>query len=139
MANVGRGAATADLWNNGSLEIVVTRLDGNVELLKNTVVPAGHWIEIECVGTKSNRDGFGARVTVVTGAMKQNGEVRANSSYLSASDPRLHFGLGPSRRVDSIEVLWPSGVVDKLSAQAADRLLVIKEGAGLLSAHLFAE
>src|SRR5205807_10261053 len=132
IANVGRGAAIADLWNNGNLEIVVTRLDGNVELLKNIAPGMGHWIAVKCIGTKSNRDGFGARVSVATGEMVQTDEVRANSSYLSASDPRLHFGLGVSKKVDTIEVRWPSGLVDKISNQAVDRLVVIKEGGGLI-------
>jgi hypothetical protein len=85
------------------------------------------------VGKKSNRDGFGARVEVKSGSQLQSAEVRANSSFESASDPRLHFGLGTATRVDSITVHWPSGTVDNIGSQAADQELCIEEGKGLVT------
>ena len=84
---------------------------------------SGHWLRIKTVGKKSNRDGFGARVEVKAGSLTQSAEVRANSSFESASDPRLHFGLGSATRVDSIVVRWPSGKVDNIGSQAVDQEL----------------
>jgi enediyne biosynthesis protein E4 len=90
-------------------------------------------LRIKTVGTTSNRDGFGARVEVKAGGLTQYDEVRANSSFESASDPRLHFGLGTATQVDSILVRWPSGKVDSMGSQAADKELLIEEGKGIVS------
>jgi len=127
---VARGTATADFLNNGSEDLLITVLDGSPILLRNQSTKKGHWLRIKTVGKKSNRDGFGARVEVKTGSLKQTAEVRANSSFESASDPRLHFGLGAATRVDSITVRWPSGTVDNIGSQAADQELLIEEGKG---------
>jgi len=129
---VARGTATADFLNNGSQDLLVTVLDGSPVLLRNQSARKGHWLRIKAVGKKSNRDGFGARVEVTAGAMKQSAEVRANSSFESASDPRVHFGLGAATRVDSITVRWPSGSVDQIASQETDQELVIEEGAGVV-------
>ncbi len=118
---VARGAATADFLNNGREDLLVTVLDGSPVLLRNPATSKSHWLRIRTVGRKSNRDGFGARVEVVAGNLKQSAEVRANSSFESASDPRLHFGLGAATRIDSIVVRWPSGKVDSIGTQAADQ------------------
>jgi hypothetical protein len=130
---VARGTATADFLNNGSEDVVITVLDGSPVLLRNQSARKGHWLHIKAVGKKSNRDGFGARVEVTAGSLKQTAEVRANSSFESASDPRLHFGLGTATRIDSITVRWPSGTLDKLGSQAVDQELVIEEGTGRVS------
>ena len=87
------------------------------------------------MGTRSNRDGFGARVELKAGGITQNAEVRANSSFESASDPRLHFGLGSATWVESIVVHWPSGKVDRLEGEASDQELVIEEGRGVVARH----
>ena len=129
---VARGTATADFLNNGSQDLLVTVLDGSPILLRNQSTRKGHWLRIKTIGNKSNRDGFGARVEIVAGNLKQSAEVRANSSFESASDPRLHFGLGAATRVDSIVVRWPSGKVDSIGTQAADQELLIEEGNGLI-------
>jgi hypothetical protein len=129
---VARGTAIADFLNNGSQDLLVTVLDGSPVLLRNQSARKGHWLGIKTVGKKSNRDGFGARVEVTAGAMKQSAEVRANSSFESASDPRIHFGLGGATRVDSITVRWPSGSVDQIASQETDQELVIEEGAGVV-------
>ena len=129
---VARGTATADFLNNGSQDLLVTVLDGSPVLLRNQSARKGHWLRIKTVGKKSNRDGFGARVEVTAGGLKQSAEVRANSSFESASDPRLHFGLGAATQVDSIIVRWPSGSVDQIGKQAADQELVIEEGNGVV-------
>src|SRR5205085_1992283 len=81
-------------------------LGGRPALLRNDS-KRGHWIRIKTIGTRSNRDGFGARVELTAGGLTQTGEVRANSSYLSASDRRIHFGLGQAAEVDKIVIHWP--------------------------------
>jgi enediyne biosynthesis protein E4 len=133
---VSRGVATADFLNRGSQDILMSVLDGPPVLLRNETSSPGHWLRIKAVGAKSNRDGFGARVEVKAGGLTQSDEVRANSSFESASDPRLHFGLGLATRVDSITVRWPSGKVDSIGTEAADEELVIVEGRGVTERHL---
>ncbi len=128
---VARGEATADFLNQGSQDVVVTVLDASPVLLRNTARADGHWLRVKTIGAKSNRDGFGARVEVRVGQATQSAEVRANSSFESASDPRLLFGLGAAARVDSIVVHWPSGQVDTIGPVAADQALVIQEGRGV--------
>jgi enediyne biosynthesis protein E4 len=124
---VARGAATADFFNRGTEDLLVTVLNGSALLLRNDS-QRGHWLRLKLVGTTSNRDGFGARVEIKAGTLTQTAEARANSSFESASDPRLHFGLGSATKVDSITVHWPSGKVDTIAQQSADQQLEIKEG-----------
>jgi hypothetical protein len=133
---VARGAATADLLNDGREDLLVSVLDGSPLLLRNETAKVGHWLRIKVVGTASNRDGFGARVQVKAGALTQSAEVRANSSFESASDPRLHFGLGDATIVDSIIIHWPSGKVETLGPEKADQELVVHEGRGVVNRNL---
>jgi hypothetical protein len=135
---VARGAATADFFNDGREDLLVSVLDGSPLLLRNETAKRGHWLRIKTVGTHSNRDGFGARVEVRTGGLRQSEEVRANSSFESASDPRLHFGLGAAAQVDSIVIHWPSGKVDTLGPENADQELVIQEG-GVVTKRVYSE
>jgi enediyne biosynthesis protein E4 len=128
---VGRGAATADFQNRGIEDLLMTALDGSPILLHNEMAGTGHWLVIKTVGRASNRDGFGARVQVKAGGMVETAEVRANSSFESASDSRLHFGLGPADKVDEITIHWPSGRTDAIASEPADRELVIEEGVGV--------
>ena len=128
---VARGAATGDFLNDGSEEVLVSVLDGSPLLLRNAT-KSGHWLRLKLVGTSSNRDGFGARVEVKAGGLAQSAEVRANSSFESASDPRLHFGVGAATRVETVTVRWPSGKVDTPSNEDADQQLVIEEGHGVV-------
>jgi len=129
---VGRGLASADFWNDGRESLVVNQIDGPAVLLKNKCSKAGHWIRIKTIGVKSNRDGFGARIQIKAGGFSQIGEVRANASFESASDPRLHFGLGTATQVDSIDVRWPSGSTDHITNVAADQQITIQEGKGAI-------
>ncbi|MFB3813079.1 MAG: CRTAC1 family protein [Terriglobales bacterium] len=129
---VARGAATADFSNRGSLDVLITQVDGSPVLLRNGTPGRGHWLRVKTVGTQSNRDGFGARVEVRASGMTQSDEVRANSSYVSASDPRLHFGLGAAVWAESVVVYWPSGAVDRIGPQAADQEIVVEEGRGVV-------
>jgi hypothetical protein len=135
---VSRGLAVADFDNDGALDVLVTNLGASPVLLRNVAksrglpAQAGHWLRLKLIGTKSNRDAFGARVEILAGGLRQVDEVRANSSYLSASDSRLHFGLGAATRADQIVVRWPSGLVEKLGAAPAGREVVIREGEGMV-------
>ena len=130
---VARGAAIADFFNTGKQDLLVSVLDGPPLLLRNQSQPSGHWLGIKTVGRRSNRDGFGARVQIKTPGLTQAAEVRAKASFESASDPRLHFGLGTATKVDSIEVYWPSGVVDRVGSTPADQEITIEEGKGMVA------
>jgi hypothetical protein len=125
-----RGLAVGDLWNNGRLAAVIVNRNGPPNLLVNQKTYANHWIEIKTVGTRSNRSGIGARVSVKANSRWQTDEVRSGSSYISHSDMRVHFGLGATDHVQSIEVRWPSGLVERFSSAAIDNVLTVKEGSG---------
>jgi hypothetical protein len=94
---------------------------------------------IKTIGVKSNRSGIGARVTVVAGDLTQTDQVRSGDSYLSQSDMRLHFGLEKRTKVDSIQVRWPSGTVDKISNVGVNRIVTIKEAQGKVDEKEFAK
>jgi hypothetical protein len=130
---VGRAALTADFWNRGRQDLLITNLDASPVLLRNEVPSPGHWLRIKTTGGKSNRDGFGAKVEITAEGSTRYAEVRAGSSFESSSDPRVHFGLGAATRVDAIVVRWPSGQVDKLGPEAADQELVVREGSGVIA------
>jgi enediyne biosynthesis protein E4 len=132
---VGRAALTADFWNRGREDLLITDLDASPVLLRNEVRSPGHWLRIKTIGTKSNRDGFGARVEITADGSTRYAEVRAGSSFESSSDPRVHFGLGAATKVDSIVIHWPSGQVDKLGPEAVDHELVVREGSGVTERH----
>ncbi len=132
-AQVSRGAASGDFDNDGDLDLLVSNLDGAPALLRNEGGNRGHWIRIKAVGTESNRDGLGARVEVAAGGLTQRDEIRANSSYLSASDSRLHFGLAGATHVDQIVIRWPSGRVDRIQDVEADQELIVQEGRGIVA------
>jgi len=125
-----RGLAVGDLLNNGGLSAVIANRNAPPSLLVNRSTYPNHWIEIKTIGTRSNRDGIGARITVKTAFRKHVDEVRSGSSYISNNDKRVHFGLGESSHIELLEVRWPSGLVERFSDLAADRILTIKEGSG---------
>jgi hypothetical protein len=111
---VGRGSAVADFDNDGDIDIAVSNSGGPLELLRNDG-PHGAWIGFVLRGKKSNRQGIGARVTIETEAGKQMREVKAGESYLSSSDPRVHFGLGKETAVKRVTIRWPSGIVQDVT------------------------
>jgi enediyne biosynthesis protein E4 len=126
---VSRGLAIGDLDNDGRLDAVVTTNDGSVHVLHNEAVTGNHWILLKLVGHKSNRDAIGAEVTLVAGARPQYATVSTTSSYLSASDKRVHFGMGQERVAQRIEIRWPSGIKQMLKDVPADQILQIDEPA----------
>jgi enediyne biosynthesis protein E4 len=134
---VARGAAYGDIDNDGSPDIVVTTNGGSPALFRNSG-STNHGLKIKLVGTKSNRDGIGAVVFVKAGQLAQKSMMRSGSSYLSSSELLLTFGIGQSTKADAIEVYWPSGAVDKVSAIDADKVLTIKEGSGIVAQKPFA-
>ena len=127
---VSRGMAIGDLDNDGRLDAVVTTNDGPVHILHNETATRNHWILLKLVGHKSNRDAIGAEVTLVTSSGSQYATVSTASSYLSASDKRVHFGLGTNSSVARVEILWPSGIRQVLKNVATDQNLQVNESTG---------
>jgi hypothetical protein len=130
LSEVGRGAAFGDIDNNGTIDIVVANNNGPVRLLLNETVPRGHWLEVRLQGVKSNRDGIGTRLTVTrAGKDPLVRRVHTDGSYLSASDVRVHFGLGDSRQANVLAE-WPSGLREEWLNVVIDSEVVLREGSG---------
>jgi hypothetical protein len=136
-ANLGRGCAFGDLDNDGDIDIVVNNLDGPPSLLRNDGGNRNNWLLVKCVGTRSNRSAIGARVRVAAGELAQIGEVMSGSGYYSQNDLRLHFGLGTAKRVDAVEVAWPSGSKESFRDVQPNQLLVIREAEGIVRRERF--
>ena len=128
--HAGRGLAVGDLWNDGRISAVISNMNALPSLLVNQVRSPNHWIGLKAVGTKSNRDGIGARVTVKVGARVLVDEVRSGSSYDSNSDMRIHFGLGAATKIDWIQIRWPSGLTEQFESISVDTIHTLKEGSG---------
>ena len=124
-----RGAAFGDLNNDGKIDVVVTVLNGPPEIMMNRTRNTNHWILLNLVGVKSNRDGLGAKVKITTALGSQYNEATTAVSYNSSSDKRVHFGLGSATIIDRIEIAWPSGIKQVLTNVKADQILTIKEAA----------
>ncbi len=129
---VSRGAAFGDIDNDGNVDVVINNLDGKPTILHNDGGAKNNFVTIKAVGKGPNRDALGARVKVVAGDLVQWDEVRSGGSYLSSSDPRLHYGLGKRPQVDLIEVHWPDGQTETVKNIAANQFLTIQEGAGVI-------
>lgn len=123
----GRGAAFGDYDNDGDIDILIVNNNGPATLLRNDGGNRNNWLKIKTVGTKSNRNGIGARVIVKTGKLTQMREVLAGSSYLSHSSLELEFGLGTHNKADIVEIRWPSGRVQRLKNVAANQTLIFFE------------
>ncbi len=125
-----RGCAFGDLNNDGKIDIVVSSIGGPAELLYNTSESANHWLLIQAIGVKSNRDGIGTQIklTSASGVVQYN-QVTTAGSYASSSDKRVHFGLGHDKLVKEIELRWPSGAIQILHNVKADQILKVTEAA----------
>jgi hypothetical protein len=128
VGRVSRGAAYGDYDNDGDLDLLVNNNNGAPELLRNEGVPGRHWLQVSLHGTASNRDALGAEVILRAEGITRRRRVRTGSSYCSQSMLPLHFGLGTLTRVDSLEILWPSGRVDRRGNLPVDTRLTLVEG-----------
>ncbi|HWW18321.1 MAG TPA: CRTAC1 family protein [Candidatus Saccharimonadales bacterium] len=126
-----RGLAIGDLWNDGRLSAVVSNMNAPPSLLVNQVRSANHRVAFRAIGTKSNRDGIGARIRVKASARTLIDEVRSGSSFDSNNDMRVHFGLGAAAKIDWVEVRWPSGLLEKFENVGVDAVHTMKEGTGV--------
>jgi hypothetical protein len=122
-----RGAAFGDLDNDGCIDIVLNNLGEHASILHNQCGKANHWLTVNTIGAASNRDGIGARIKLVTAAGEQFAMVSTAASYLSASDKRVHFGLGRESTVRELEISWPSGAVDRLTNLTVDKIVTVRE------------
>ena len=128
----GRGLATADFDNDGDIDIAVNVRGDVPELLRNDGGNANHWLEVLLIGTKSNRDGIGSVLKLTSEDFVQVKQSEGGSSYMSASDQRIHFGLGKRTRIKSLVITWPSGQVDTLTNVPIDQNIAVKEGVGIV-------
>ncbi len=134
-----RGAAFGDISNNGNIDIVVLNVGEPPSLLLNTNKSENHRVLFHLTGTKSNRSAIGARVTIQAGGISQFDEVRGGGSYLSQNDLRIHFGLGSAKKIDSVEIRWPSGKTEILKDVPADKIYSIVEGQGIKDSMPFSD
>lgn len=138
-----RGCAFGDFDNDGDIDIVVNTVNDYPQLLRCDFSTGNNWIKIRTIGVKSNRSGIGARIRCIAREpgskqpLAQIDEVRSGGSYLSQSDLRIHFGLGKAVKAERIEVTWPSGQVDVVKDVPANRVIYVKEGAGILRTEVF--
>jgi enediyne biosynthesis protein E4 len=124
-----RGCAFGDLDGDGRVDVVVSALGADAEIWMNRSPNSGHWLDIALTGTKSNRDGIGARIKVASKSGTQYNHMTTSVCYASSSYGPVHFGLGPDTRADTIEIHWPSGLVQTLQNVAADQVLKVTEPA----------
>ncbi len=134
---VGRSLAAGDIDNDGDLDLLVTNNGQSADLIRNDGQP-GNAILVRLVGTKSNRDGVGARLRLTAGGRSQIREVKAGSSYLAQNDMRQHFGLAALSRADRLDVRWPAGRTDVIENVAANQIITVREGDGIVAATPFA-
>ena len=140
--NSSRGLAIGDLWNDGRLSAVISNMNAPPSLLVNDLRTANHWIAFHLIGAptlttpetgakRSSRDAIGARITMKAGTRLFVDEVRSGSSYDSNNDMRVHFGLGSATKLDSVQVRWPSGLLEQFDNFAVDSIHTLEEGAGV--------
>jgi hypothetical protein len=133
LVKVSRGLVAGDIDNDGDLDLLVTNNGQTADLLRNDSGNQSNAVLVRTIGTQSNRDGIGARVRLTTGARTQIRDVKAGSSYLGQNDTRLHFGLGAATLAERLEVRWPSGRTEVVANVAANQIVTLKEGNGIVS------
>jgi hypothetical protein len=129
---VGRGLATADFDNDGDIDVATNNRGDYPEILRNDGGNANHWLTVQLIGTKSNHDGTGASLKLTGGGRVLVDQAKGGMGYMSASDPRIHFGLGKATNIESLEITWPSGRVDRLTNVPADQIIAVREGTGMV-------
>ena len=135
-AHASRGCAFGDFDNDGDVDVLVMNMNEPPSLLRNDVSGGGHWLKVLLVGVTSNRSAIGARVVARYGDRVQAQEVSAQSSFYSASDRRLHFGLGAATSAE-LTIRWPNGNTESIPRVDGNQLVVIREGAGILRTQRF--
>ena len=128
-----RGVAFGDLFNNGTIDVVINQLDGVPVLLRNVTHNGNHWVGFQLIGgPKSPCDATGATVYLTAGGTRQRGDVLSGGSFASNNDPRVHFGLGKSTTVNQLEIHWPDRAVEEVKVPSVDRYFTIREGKGII-------
>jgi hypothetical protein len=136
---VGRGLAIGDIDNDGDLDVLVTNNGQDAELLRNDGGNRGNALIVRLRGAAPNTQAIGARIRLTAGSRTQMRDVKAGSSYLSQNDLRAHFGLGAAARADRIDVRWPSGRTEAIIGVAANQIITIEEGRGIVAAQAFSQ
>jgi hypothetical protein len=131
-----RGCAFGDFDNDGDVDVLIVNLNEPPSLLRNDLTGASHWLKVKLIGVESNRGAVGARVTARYAGKTQAQAVLSQSSFYSASDSRLHFGLGAAESAD-LDIRWPNGREERIAKVAADALVVIREGVGVVRREQF--
>jgi hypothetical protein len=131
-AHCSRGCAFGDFDNDGDVDVLIVNLNEPPSLLRNDLRGTRHWLKVRLEGVKSNRSAIGARVLVHAGGRTQAQAVLSQSSFYSCNDFRLHFGLGDAASAD-VEIHWPNGLHETLKAVAANQLVTVREGAGIVA------
>ena len=127
----GRGIAMGDFDNDGKLDLFQANADQPAIFYRGVTEGGGNWVQFRLTGTKSNRDAVGARITLTAGGLKQMHEINGANGYAGQSMSRAHFGIGKAGKVDSVEIRWPNGLVEKVSGVAINKINKVTEGRGL--------
>jgi enediyne biosynthesis protein E4 len=135
-AHSSRGCAFGDFDNDGDMDVLIMNMNEPPSLLRNDVSSGGHWLKVLLVGVKTNRSAIGTRVVARYGTRRQAQEVSAQSSFYSANDRRLHFGLGAETTAE-LTIRWTNGVTETIANVAADQLVTIREGSGIIRKQKF--
>ena len=133
-AHCSRGCAFGDFDNDGDVDVLIVNLNEPPSLLRNDLAGTGNWIKVKLEGVKSNRSAIGARVLVHAGDRTEAQAVLSQSSFYSCNDPRLHFGLGRAAAA-TVDIYWPNGLHETLTRVAANQLITVREGAGVVASN----
>ena len=131
-AAIARGAAVGDFDNDGASDLVVTRIAAEARIYRNIAAAGAHWLGVRAILPQAGgRDAIGAEIAIVAAGRRRVAWITPSQSYLCSNDPRILFGLGDARRVDSIEIAWPDGVTERFPGTEADRYVTLRKGEGV--------